>query len=121
VKESPVSRPLHFQRPGDRARPPAASTLPARALWALLLMAASAQAQTAPQERRLAPNCFQCHGTHGRSLGLENVAGKSVAEIYRKLLEVRNGQEGAGVIGKHAMGYSDAQLKALSQFLFAQR
>jgi cytochrome c553 len=80
-----------------------------------------ALAQTPPPGRLLASNCFQCHGTNGKGPGFESLAGKSSAEIYKDLLEMRSGQEGSGLMVKHAMGYTDAQLRLLSGWLAAQR
>jgi cytochrome c553 len=87
--------------------------------WALLLLslATAASAQTPPAGRLLASNCFQCHGTNGKGPGFDRLAGKPASEIYEELLEFRSGKEGNGLMAKHALGYSDAQLKALSAYL----
>ena len=80
------------------------------------------QAQTAPPVGRLlASNCFQCHGTNGKGPGFETLAGKSSNEIYKDLKEFQSGKEGNGLMAKHAMGYTDAQLLALSSWLSTQR
>jgi len=100
----------------------------ARALGASLLMLAAAsvaQAQQSstlpPAGRLLASNCFQCHGTNGKGPGFEQINGKSTDEIYKDLKEMQAGKEGQGLMTKHAMGYSDAQLRAISQWLATQR
>ena len=81
-----------------------------------------AQAQTAPPPGRLlASNCFQCHGTNGRGSGFDSIAGKSSSEIYKELKEFQSGKEGNGIMAKHAMGYTDAQLLSLSNWLSTQR
>jgi cytochrome c553 len=87
----------------------------------LALAAASLHAQTPPPGRLLASNCFQCHGTNGKGPGFESLAGKSANEIYQDLLEYRAGKEGNGLMTKHAMGYTDQQLRQLSQWLSTQR
>lgn len=82
----------------------------------------SAQAQTAlPAGRLLASNCFQCHGTNGKGPGFDTLAGKSASEIYQELREFKSGKEGNGIMAKHAMGYTDAQLLSLSSWLSTQR
>lgn len=43
------------------------------------------------------------------------------SEIYKELLEMRAGKEGSGLMVKHAMGYTDAQLRQLSAWLSTQR
>jgi cytochrome c553 len=87
----------------------------------LALAAASLHAQTPPPGRLLASNCFQCHGTNGKGPGFESLAGKSANEIYEDLLEFRSGKEGNGLMAKHALGYTDQQLRQLSQWLSTQR
>ncbi|MDC8772869.1 c-type cytochrome [Roseateles albus] len=101
----------------------------AAALLFCLFVAAGAQAQTppalslppVPAGRLLASNCFQCHGTNGKGPGFERLAGKSSLEVYKELKEMQAGGEGQGLMTKHALGYTDAQLRALSQWLSTQR
>ena len=82
----------------------------------------AAHAQTVPPAGRLlASNCFQCHGTNGKGPGFDKLAGESTNEIYKELKEFQSGKEGAGIMTRHAMGYSDAQLRDLSTWLSAQR
>lgn len=80
-----------------------------------------AQAQTSPSGRLLASNCFQCHGTNGKGPGFERLSGESANEIYKELKEFQSGKEGNGIMAKHALGYTDAQLRALSDWLSRQR
>lgn len=92
----------------------------------LALTAISAHAQTTtasavPNGRLLASNCFQCHGTNGKGPGFDKLAGKSASSIYSDLKEFQTGQEGNGIMAKHALGYTDAQLQALAQWLSTQR
>jgi cytochrome c553 len=89
----------------------------------LFLLAASltASAQTIPAGRLLASNCFQCHGTNGAGPGFDKLAGKSASEIYKEMIEFRSGKEGNGLMTKHSMGYTDAQLRQLAQWLSTQR
>ena len=79
-------------------------------------------AQTAPPTGRLlASNCFQCHGTNGKGPGFDKLSGESANEIYKELKEFQSGKEGQGIMAKHAMGYTDAQLQSLSNWLSTQR
>lgn len=106
----------------------------AAALIAILGTAAitAAQAQTTttttstatttiPSGRLLASNCFQCHGTQGKASGFERLAGKSSADIYEELIEYRSGAEGHGIMAVHARGYTDAQLRAIANYLSTVR
>ena len=92
-------------------------------LAALMASLAPAQAQTAvsPAGRLLASNCFQCHGTNGKGPGFDKLAGKSASELYKEMKEFQSGKEGDNVMARHVMGYSDAQLQALAQWLSTQR
>ncbi|QCB46127.1 c-type cytochrome [Hydrogenophaga sp. PAMC20947] len=81
----------------------------------------NALAQESPVGRLLASNCFQCHGTNGRGGEFGSIAGKSRGEIYKKLREFRAGKEGQGIMAKHANIYTDEQMRALDQWLSAQR
>jgi len=95
-----------------------------RPRWVLLVLAAitgAAQAQDAPAGRLLASNCFQCHGTNGKGPGFEKLAGKSANDIYHELVEMRAGKEGDGLMARHAMGYSDVQLRAIALYLGSRR
>lgn len=88
---------------------------------AALAAAGTAQAQVGQAGRLLASNCFQCHGTNGKGPGFDTLAGKSASEIYKDLKEFQSGKEGNGIMAKHAMGYTDAQLQALAAWLATQR
>ncbi len=103
------------------------TTLTVIAVAGLAVAAGSALTQTQPQipnGRLLASNCFQCHGTNGKGPGFETLAGESAAEIYDELIEMRSGGEGSpdkDIMVKHAMGYTDAQLRAIAEYLSKQR
>jgi len=72
---------------------------------------------TIPPGRLLASNCFQCHSMSGNNSGFENLRGESASEIYEELLEYRSGQEGEGLMKKHALGYTDLQLRQIADYL----
>lgn len=97
-------------------RPPTKTAL---AALALLFAAGPAvvHAQTSPPGRLLASNCFQCHGTDGRGPGFDRLAGKDAREIYEELKEFQAGKEGRGIMARHSLGYTDAQLRQLSAWL----
>ena len=93
-------------------------------LGSALALAATAQTTptaTPPSGRLLASNCFQCHGTNGKGPGFDSLAGKSASKILGELNEFRSGQEGSGIMARHALGYTDAQLRALAQYLSTLR
>lgn len=66
--------------------------------------------------RLLASNCFQCHGTNG-SGGFDRLSGKSANETYKDLKEFANGKEDPNsIMAAHAMGFTDAQLRAMAVY-----
>lgn len=87
----------------------------------LAIATTPAWAQVGQPGRLLASNCFQCHGTNGKGPGFDKLAGKSASSLYSDLKEFQAGQEGNGIMAKHALGYTDAQLQALAQWLSTQR
>ena len=87
----------------------------------LALWATAASAQTPPVGRLLASNCFQCHGTNGKGPGFDTLAGKSATELYNEMKAFQSGREGQNIMAKHAMGYTDAQLRAIANWLSTQR
>lgn len=80
-----------------------------------------AQAQVAQPGRLLASNCFQCHGTNGKGPGFDSLAGKSTDEIYKDLKQFQAGKEGNGIMARHAMAYTDEQLRLISAWFAAQK
>jgi cytochrome subunit of sulfide dehydrogenase len=90
-------------------------------LATLTLAATAAWAQNVPPPGRLlASNCFQCHGTNGAGPGFDNIAGKSADKLFKELKEFQRGEEGQGLMAKHALGYTDAQLRLIAQWLSQQ-
>lgn len=88
---------------------------------ALTLVSLAASAQVGAPGRLLASNCFQCHGTNGKGPGFDKLAGQSAKSIYNELKEFQSGKEGDGIMTRHAMGYTDAQLRELANWLAKQR
>ncbi len=82
---------------------------------------AFAQKAVSPPGRLLASNCFQCHGTNGNGPGFDKLAGKSARKLFKEMKEYQSGKEGDGIMARHAMGYSDLQLRELSQWLSKQQ
>lgn len=93
------------------------------ATMAILAVSPATFAQTAvsPPGRLLASNCFQCHGTNGNGPGFDKLSGKSATKLFKEMKEYQSSEEGDGIMARHAMGYSDAQLRALSQWLSQQK
>ena len=68
--------------------------------------------------RLLASNCFQCHGTNG-SGGFDRIQGST--EVLSELRKFASGEEDpGGIMAAHAVGYTDAQLQLIADFLSKQ-
>lgn len=65
--------------------------------------------------RLLASQCAQCHGTNGHG-GFDSLAGKSAAELYEELLEMKNGRVIEGIMDLQARAYTDQQLWSIAQY-----
>ncbi len=84
-----------------------------------------AQTSTAPLPpagRLLASNCFQCHGTNGnpRVAGFDRLADKSANDIFEKLKEFQTQNDPNNIMKVHALGYTDAQLRAIADYFSRQ-
>ncbi|WP_321275851.1 hypothetical protein [Thiomicrorhabdus indica] len=64
--------------------------------------------------RLLASQCFQCHGTNGRSVnGWDSILGESYSEILEEL----NEYPVTHIMGAQAVGYTVAERQALAAYL----
>ncbi len=64
----------------------------------------------------LSNSCAACHGTDGRSPGaMPSINGKSAEFISQALLDFRQGRRSATVMGRHASGYSDEEIKLIAE------
>ncbi|HDP88723.1 MAG TPA: c-type cytochrome [Thioalkalivibrio sp.] len=66
----------------------------------------------------LASTCFACHGTDGKSPGtIPAIAGYPPEVLERQLKGFRDGSRAATVMDRHAKGYTDEEIKLLSEYL----
>ena len=83
---------------------------------------AQQSATTPPPGRLLASNCFQCHGTDGKGDGtFEKLAGKSASDIANELREMKAENKRGEIMTIHALGYTDAQIRAIADYFSRQR
>jgi len=70
----------------------------------------------------LSASCEGCHGTYGRSPGaIPTIAGKS-AEYLRQALEgFRSGEKQATVMDRHVKGYSEEEIRLISEYFSKQK
>ncbi len=89
----------------------------------VLLPAAAGTANAADPDlgRNLAATCAACHGTDGRTAGINaNLAGVPKDTLVQTLKAFKSGEKPATVMHQLAKGYSDAQLDAVAGYLAAQ-
>jgi len=90
-------------------------------LAAGLLLMQSGQAEELSRAAMLSVSCEGCHGTNGHSPGaIPPLAGKS-AEYLRDALEgFRSGEKQATVMGRHVKGYSEDEIRLISEYFSKQ-
>lgn len=91
----------------------------ARATLAGVALLAAAFPAGAEPGRLLASQCAQCHGTNGAGPGFDELAGKSSSELYHELTEMKY-RPIEGIMDRQARGYTDWQLRLISDYLSAQ-
>lgn len=70
--------------------------------------------------RLLASQCFQCHGTEGRSVSrIEGLAGEA-GEIASEMQEMKYSTNLNDIMHRQAKGYSDSEIQAIAAY-FANR
>lgn len=95
-----------------------------RLVFALLVTAGvsgPAMSEVGQPGRLLASNCFQCHGTNGKGSAFDPLAGLSASETFKKLREMKAGKEGNGIMPRHAMIYTDAQLQQIADWFASHK
>ena len=92
------------------------------ALTLLFNIASLANAVEISQGAMLGNSCAACHGTGGKSPGdIPSINGKSAEFISRALTEFRDGSRPSTVMGRHATGYSDEEIRQIAEFFAGQK
>lgn len=69
----------------------------------------------------LSNSCAACHGTDGKSPGaIPSINGKSSQFISQALHDFREGKRPATVMGRHATGYTDDEIKLIADYFSSQ-
>ena len=69
------------------------------------------------QGAMLSNSCSACHGTDGKSPGaIPSINGKSAQFINQALSEFRSGTRASTVMGRHAKGYSNKEIKLIANY-----
>lgn len=73
------------------------------------------------QGMMLSNSCAGCHGTHGLSPGaIPSINGKSTSFIIQALQEFQTGARPSTVMGRHAKGYSEQEIRLIADFFSKQ-
>ncbi len=90
--------------------------------WALIAAAALAAETGVAQNidargaARIAANCANCHGTHGRCSGaMPSLAGMPKAQFIDTMHQFRDAKREATVMHQHAKGYTVQEIEALAE------
>jgi len=90
-------------------------------LSASLASAPAVQAEELSRAALLSASCEGCHGTGGRSPGaIPAIAGKSADYLREALESFRAGEREATVMGRHATGYSDEEIRQIAEYFSKQ-
>ena len=98
-----------------------AQTAPAASASAKAAMPLANPATTEVSGETMAHGCAACHGTLGR-LGDESfmpLAGMPARQFVATMIDFREGQRPATLMGHVAQGFSDAEIRAMGDFFAA--
>ena len=85
--------------------------------FTLLLFGSTVYAAGVSQAAMLSNSCSACHGTDGKSPGaIPSINGKSTRFLNQALKEFRSGARASTVMGRHAKGYSDKEIKLIADY-----
>ncbi len=84
---------------------------------AMFLSVPALQAQEISRGAIIATTCYTCHGTYGVSPGtIPSINDLSMERITTMLKEFRSGQRVSTVMGRHASGYTDAEIAEVALY-----
>jgi sulfide dehydrogenase cytochrome subunit len=87
-----------------------------------LLLVQTGQAEELSRGAVLSASCEGCHGTYGRSPGaIPSIAGKSVEYLREALEGFRSGERQATVMDRHVKGYSEEDIRLISEYFSKQQ
>ena len=69
----------------------------------------------------LSNSCAACHGTKGKSPGaVPSINGKSAEFLLDTLKQFQSGARPSTVMGRHAKGYTEEELRLIAEFFSKQ-
>jgi cytochrome c553 len=93
------------------------------ALLATLLAAAGPACASDPNlGRNLAATCANCHGTNGKSVGINVVlAGMPKDTLLKSFKDFKSGEKPATLMHQLSKGYTETQADAIATYFAAQK
>lgn len=83
-----------------------------------LALTPAAQAADITRGKILASTCFACHGTDGKSSGaIPSIYGFPAETLYHNMKAFQDGTRPATVMGRHAKGYTDEEIRLIAEYL----
>lgn len=83
-----------------------------------LVLAPISHAVDITRGKILASTCFACHGTDGRSTGsIPSIYGFPAETLYHNMKAFQDGTRPATVMGRHAKGYTDEEIRLIAEYL----
>ena len=64
--------------------------------------------------------CFACHGPDGKGVpegSIPPIAGKDAHYLAQAMKDFKSGKRPSTIMGRHAKGYTDAEIEAIAQYL----
>lgn len=90
-------------------------------LFASLAMTNISLATEITEGMMLANSCAACHGTKGKSPGaIPSIDGKSANFLLQALKDFQTGARASTIMGRHAKGYSEQELRLIAEFFSKQ-
>lgn len=79
--------------------------------------AAPLKAEPVTRAALLANACAACHGTDGKSPGaIPSISGKPKSFLEQALKDFRSGKRDSTIMGRHAKGYGDEDIRLLAEY-----
>jgi cytochrome c553 len=90
-------------------------------LWSVASLSVAASAAS-PAPNYFVANCFNCHGTDGRSSGaIPPLAGLDKAYIIQQIAAFKAGTRQTTVMHQLAKGYTDEEIARAADYFAAQK
>lgn len=83
----------------------------------IVVLTSAAWAQEDLKVRGWAAGCNACHGPDGRSeAGMPSLAGRDKGEMFKYLMEIKEGKRNATVMHQIGKGYSNEELQRITEY-----